>query len=77
MDILREHHYYYSVYSREEDQTDINFNLFSRKSAPVALHKIQTFDKIIFSKVEDHIRFFLICSCVKNWYIAVFHRRVL
>jgi hypothetical protein len=27
--------------------------------------------------VNDQIRFFMICSCIKNWYIAVFHRRVL
>ena len=77
MDVLRDYHYYYSVESTPDQATDPHYNIFSQKMLPINLHKVQTFDKISFQKVNDQIRFFLTCSSTKNWYIAVFHRRVL
>ena len=48
MDILRDFHFYYSVESPPSEATNPNYNIFCRKIEPIALHKVQTFDKISF-----------------------------
>jgi hypothetical protein len=77
MDIMREFHYYFSEMSPPHLFNSYFYNMYSEKTQVKALHKIQTFDSVAFARSTDQIRYFAMCSTLKNWYVAVFHARVL
>ena len=77
MDIIREFHYHFSLKSPAHLMTSTFYNMYAEKTQVKALHKIQTFDKVAFARSTDNIRYFAMCSTLRNWYLAVFHARVL
>jgi hypothetical protein len=78
MDILRDFHFYFSQETTHSNMGSTPyFNIYSHKVGIRNIHKIQTFDKIAFSRKADEIRYFCMCSTLKNWFLAVFHARVL
>jgi len=77
LNIIREFHYYYSFHSSDELSNSANKNSLCKKIQIESLQKLQQFDKIAFGRNTDKIRYFKLCSHLKNWYVAVFHARVL
>lgn len=78
MDILREYHFYFSVYSQSSALMSQPFyNSYSQKVSVVALHKVQKFDRIAFGRATDEIRYLKMCSTLNKWLVAVYHARVL
>lgn len=76
LEVLKSQHYYYSCKS-SKDQIGPHYNSFSVKVGVTGFKKLQVFDMIPFAHHSEQIKFFSLCSTLKQWYVAVFHSRVL
>lgn len=82
LEILQTQHFFYSNKSAKDPHSaagtaDLHNNAFSIKVGLSAIKKLQVFDSIPFGHQSHQIKYFQLCSTLSQWYIAVFHSRVL
>ena len=77
MDILRAFHFYFSVQSQRDQATQTFYNEYCEKQSIRTINPFMTFDQVGFNRPDEKIRYFKLCSTLKNWFLAVFHGRVL